>query len=190
MGKKRVIFSLILNIICVVTSLVYSAFALNYFGKMISLAIRGGEYDWMDFMALLIFILFPTAAALVLPIRSISLINITVAISKIRKGIFAKGNLIATGVLQMADVLISLCGIAGVIVWFIGFLLDDFIRGILGSNYSDYYWPVFGFIALFFAIPYIVAAVSHIASSIMLFTVKKNVCDGYPDKKKENPSVS
>ena len=173
MGTKRINFSLVLNILCVVTSLIYAAFALSYFGKMISLAIKGGEYDWMDFMALLIFVLFPIVAGIVLPLRIVTLVNIIAAKTKIKNGVFAKGNLIATGILQMADVLISFCGIMGVFVWLL-FINDDLIRTILGTHYSDYYWPLVSIAAIILGIPHIAKAVAQIVSAIMLFTVKRN----------------
>ncbi|MCR4649299.1 MAG: hypothetical protein K5776_09495 [Lachnospiraceae bacterium] len=176
MGKKRIIFSIILNIVCVITGLIYPVFALSYFGKMISLAIKGGGAGWMNFMALLLLIIAPIIALLVLPIRITSLSNILVANSKIKSGVFAKGNLIATGVLQFVDILVSSFGYLGVIVW-IHTGLDKLLRIYVGFNYEKNYWPVFWCVAFILVIPTLVRAAAQIVSSIMLFTIRKTVAE-------------
>ncbi len=172
MGKKRIIFSIVLNIVCVITGLIYPVFTLSYIGKMISLAISGGSADWMDFFGLLFLGFVPIAAAIVLPIRIVALSNILVGNSKIKKGIFAKGHLIATGVLQFVDIAVAFLGYCGIIVW-IHTPLDKFLRSEFGKSYEIYYWPVFCLLAFTLLLPTLVRAAAQVVSSIMLFTVKK-----------------
>lgn len=169
MGKKRITFSMILSIICVVLGLIYPVFALSYFGKMTELAIKGGEYDWMNFVALGLFVFCPIAALIVLPVRIISLVNIIVANSKMKKGVLAKGNINASGTLQFIEIVISFVGYSGVIFW-IYVIIDKLLKTAIGPDYTKNYMMVFAVISIVLAIPYFIRAVAQMVSSVMLFS--------------------
>jgi hypothetical protein len=175
MGKKRIVFSLVLNVICVITSLIYPVYAVSYLALMISLAVKGGSADWMNFMALLILAFSPVAAAAVLPLRIVTLANVLAANSGMKKGVPVKKNLTVAGVLQLIDIPLTFFGFAGIIIWIHTVAVDKILRAEMGSLYEKNYWPVLIATNVILGFPVIVRAIAQIASSIMLFGLKKTI---------------
>ena len=106
-GRKKVKFSLVLNIIFAVTSLIYVITSLVYFIWMIVTMTTGNEYEMLGFIFGLIFLpIF--IGILIIPIfRIVTLVLSIIMNKKVQNGQKAGALCIVTGIMQILDAIVS-----------------------------------------------------------------------------------
>lgn len=167
---KRVRFALIINIVSVVTSLLYVILSLAYFIAMTSMA-NGNEYEVLGFIFGLIGL--PVVLVfMVIPIFRIIILICTIFLNKkIITGKKATGLRVSTGIMQILDAIASFIIFSftsSVAIMF----STDLLQSIFGTG--RFFSIMYCFIGFCAIIPSLVKGILQIVSAVFLFTLKNN----------------
>ena len=160
--NKKAKLSLIINIVCTITSMVYLILAIVYFVAMIGTAATGNEYEMLGvvfgFFALPIILVI-----LIIPVfRIITLIFSITLNKKVKSGSNATAFRVITGILQIVDAIAS--PIIPICIYpVIGLLFDS------SSGLSF----LFALSCIVFFVIVGAKSILQIVSAIMLFIKKK-----------------
>ena len=166
--KKRLKFTLIINIIAVVTSLLYVALSFAYFMAMVSMA-NGNEYEILGFIfgliglpVVLIFMIIPVFRIIIL----ICTVNIK---KKIMTGKNTSGLRVTTGIMQIIDAVASFA-----ILSFTSSVAVMLSTDLLQSAFGDgrLFSIMYCLIAFGTIIPSLIKGVMQIISAVFLFGMK------------------
>ena len=169
MGKKRVVFSVVVNIVFLILTLYYIPLAAYYFIHEIVL-LFGNEYEKAQFVFELIGLPIVIIGLGVYFFKIAALILDFIALKKIKNGTPKIGLHIIAGLIQLADAFISplgtnaivLLAVSGTYSEVLNYLIPDYFHSFITSS-----------LMLFFNLFVLAKSLVLIVSSILLFTTVK-----------------
>ena len=168
---KNVKFATIVNIVFVVTSLIYVLLSLAYFIAMGNTMINGNEYEMLGFIFGLIGLPVVIVYMIIQIFRIITLICNVKLSKKIKTGEKTKGLRVSTGVMQIIDAVASFAVVNFTTTVGIMFLADS-LHAVFGDG--RLYSTVYCLILFTFGIISAVKGIMQIVSAVLLFKIKDN----------------
>ena len=163
--KTKAKLSLIINIVCTITSMVYLILAIVYFVAMIGTAATGNEYEMLG-VVFGLFALPIILVILIIPVFSIITLIFSIILNKkVKSGSNATAFRVITGILQIVDALVS--PIIPILAYpALGLLIEN-----EGLSF------LFALSVILFVVIVAVKSLLQIASAILLFIKKKQVAE-------------
>ncbi len=168
-AMKKVKFTNIVNIISVITSLLYVLLSVAYFVAMGNTLINGNEYEMLGFIfgliGLPIVIVF-----MIIPVFRIIILILTInAGKKIKTGEKTTGLRISAGIMQTLDAVVSF-----IVFSFTGSIVPMLLTDPLQSAFGDgqLYSTIYLLIWLGTFVPAAIKGIIQIISAVLLFSIK------------------
>ena len=166
---KKVKFTNLVNIISVITSLLYVLLSIAYFVAMGNTLINGNEYEMLGFIFGLIGL--PVVLVfMIIPIFRVIILILTINVNKkIKTGGKTTGLRISAGIMQIIDAVVSFI-VFSFTSSFGLLLLTDPLHSAFGDG--RLFSTIYLFLGLGLIIPVLAKGIVQIISAVMLFSVK------------------
>lgn len=170
-AMKKIKYTNIINIIFVITSLLYVILSIAYFVAMGNTMINGNEYEMLGFIFGLIGL--PVVLVfMIIPIFRVIILILTINVNKkIKTGGKTTGLRISAGIMQIIDAVASFVVVNFTTTVGIMFLADS-LQAVFGDG--RLYSTVYCLILFTFGIISAVKGIMQIVSAVLLFQIKDN----------------